>query len=254
MKILQKDKSQPQIWDELEEIFEKTLRPLQSRNARHIYLTLRDYETEYLTTYDIQLILEEQGNKLSKVELNNWLNTLRDAGLVQKAPERGKPAIRRYTRRYTFDLWKLTQKGRETAHLLEVFSGNVPIQTNENLVEKTIEKTVEIPKIPELMETSFEDLENIQSLSIHLGILQSLSQKDTIDIMSLSEHTGFTPEKIAEFIEDHEKSSLNTLYFLNEIPMDLREKIMQTIGLSPRKSYSVSLSSEGKKILSVLSP
>ena len=85
------DKSKPPNREELEDIFEKTLRPLQSRNARHIFLILRDTDQEYLTTYDMQPILQEQGNKLSKVELNNWLTALQDVGLVRKAPERGKP-------------------------------------------------------------------------------------------------------------------------------------------------------------------
>jgi DNA-binding transcriptional ArsR family regulator len=253
-KIPPKDKTKPQNREELEEIFEKTLRPLQSHNARHIFLMLRDSETEYLTTYDMQHMLEEQGNKLSKVELNNWLSALQDAGLVQKAPDRGKPTTMPYNRRYTFDLWKLTQKGRETSHMLEGFRGNTPIQTIEKVVEKSVEKTVEIPKLPELMETSFEDHEKIQTLSIHLGLLKALKETEPVDIMSLSEQTGLTPKMIVKFIEYQERSSSNTLYFLREIPMDLREKILQIIGWNPRKNYSVSLSPEGKAIAAFLFP
>ena len=74
-----------------------------------------------------------------------------------------------------------------------------------------------------------------------------------MDLWSLSEQTGLTPENIVEFIENHDKSTSNTLYLLDEIPMDLREKIMQRIGLSPRKNYIVSLSPEGKKIAERLS-
>ena len=253
-KIPKKDKSQPQNTEELDEIFEETLRPLQSRNARHIYIVLRDSETEYLTTYDMQPILEEQGNKLNKVELNNWLSALQEVGLVQKAPERGKPTTRPYNRRYTFDLWNLTQKGRETAHHLEIFSGITPIQTIEKVVEKTIEKIVEIPKIPSLEDTSLEDYENIQTLSLNLTLLKALSEAGTMDLWSLSGVTGLTPEKIVEFIENQEKSASNTLYILDEIPMDLRGKILQTIGLSPRKNYTVSLSPTGMRTLSLLSP
>ena len=253
VKMAKKDKSQPQNRLELEDIFGKTLRPLQSRNARHIYLVLRDSKTEYLTTYDIQPILEEQENKLSKVELNNWLSALQEAGLVQKAPERGKPTTRPYNRRYTFDLWKLSQKGRETASLLRVFSGNTPIQIIEKVVQRSIEKPVEVTKFPRLMETSFEDYEKIQALALHLGLLRSLYRKDPMDMRSLSDETGFNPERIVEFIEDQGKSSSNTLYYMSEIPMGLRGKILQTIGLSPKRNYSVSLSSEGKKILSILS-
>jgi len=221
-------------------------------------LVLRDSETEYLTTYDIQPILEQQGNKLSKVELNNWLSALLDAGLVRKASERGKPTTRPYNRRYTYDLWKLSKKGRETASLLEVFKGNTPTLTVEKVVTKTVEKivekTVEIPKFPELDESSFEDLEKIQTLSMHLSLLRALSSVDQMDLMTLSEKTGFTAQRIVEFIEYQEKSTSNTLYFLSEIPLDLRGKILQTIGLSPRKNYNVSLSPIGLELLSSLSP
>ena len=257
-KVPQKDKSQPPNKEELDEIFEETLRPLQSRNARHIFIVLRDSEEEYLTTYDIQPILEAQGNKLNKVELNNWLSALQDVGLVQKAPERAKPTSRPYNRRYTFDLWKLSQKGRETSILLEVFMGNTPIQTVEKVVEitieKIVEKPVEIPKFPELDETNFEELDKIRSLSMHLILLRALYSDGVVDLWSLSDETGYTPEKIVEFIENQEKINANTLYLLREIHMDLRGKIMEKLGLSPRKNYTVSLSSEGKLIASSMSP
>ena len=266
VKTPQKDKSQPQNKEELDEIFEKTLRPLQSRNARHIFLLLRDSKEEYLTTYDIQPMLEAQGNKLNKVELNNWLSALQDVGLVQKAPERGKPTTRPYTRRYTFDLWKLSQKGRETANLLEVFMGNTPIQTVEKVVEKTVEKIVEKPvekivekqveivKFPELDDVNFEELDKIRSLSMHLALMKALYPDRIVDLWSLSDETGYTPEQIVEFIEYQEKNNTNTLYLLNEIPMDIRGKIMEKLGLSPRKNYDVSLSSEGKLIAASLAP
>ena len=253
-KIPEKDKIQPKNGEELEEIFEKILRPLQSRNARQIYLVLRDSKIEYLTTYDMQPILEQKGYKLSKVELNNWLSALLEAGLVQKAKERGKPTTRPYNRRYTYDLWKLSQKGRETANLLEVFKGNTPIQTVEKVLTKTIEKTIEIPKLPELAETSFEDLDKIQTLSMQLSLLKTLSSKHRMDLMTLSDKTGLNAKRIVEFIEDQEKSTPNTLYLLSEIPLDLRGKILQTIGLSPKKNYMISLSPSGIELLSILSP
>lgn len=252
-KISSIDESQPQTREELEEIFEKTLRPLQSRNARNIFLLLRDSKKEHLTTYDMQHLLEEQGNKLSKVELNNWLSAMQEVGFVQKEPERGKPTTRPYNKRYTFDLWKLTEKGREISKRLEIFRGNSPIQTREKVVEKTIEKIVEISKLPDLVDATLGDQEKVNALSMHIGLLKALKEKNSMDIMSLSEESGFTPKKIVEFIEDQEKIDSNTLYLLNEISWDLRGKILQTIGLNPKKNYVVSLSSEGKKMSDSLS-
>jgi DNA-binding transcriptional ArsR family regulator len=243
----------PQKREEIDEIFEKTLRPIQSRNARNIYMVLRDSETEYLTTYDMQLILEEQGNKLSKVELNNWLSALQDAGLVRKASKRGKPTSRPYTRRYTFDLWKLSQKGREISYKIEILRRKSPIQIVEKIVKKTIEKKVIVSKLPPLEETSFKDQEKLQNLSINVTLLKTLKEKQESDLRNISEQTGFTPEKIIQFIEDQGKKRPFPLYFLNENPTDLRGKILQTIGINPRKEYFISLSPEGKKIISKLS-
>jgi len=235
--------------EKINHLFETILRPLQSRNARHIYLALRDTKEKYLTTYDIQPILEKQNIKLNKVELNNWLNTLLNAGLVQKAPTRGKPTTRPYNKRYTFDLWKLSKKGRETAQLLDILCRNTPTQTTT----KPSEKIIEIPKIPELIESSLQDLKKIQTLSTHLTLLKALSSINQMDLMTLSDKTGLTAQRIVEFIKEQEKSTPNTLYLLSEIPLDLRGKILQKIGLSPRKNYMASLSPKGRELLSRLS-
>jgi DNA-binding transcriptional ArsR family regulator len=253
VKISRSNNEVSQKRKEIDEIFEKTLRPIQSRNARNIYMVLKDSETEYLTTYDMQLIMEEQGNKLSKVELNNWLSTLQDAGLVRKASQRGKPTSKPYTRRYTFDLWKLSQKGREISYKLETLREKSRIQTVKKIVKKTNEKKDNISKIPTLEETSFKNQEKILSLSINLTLLKTLKEKQTSDLRNLSPQTGFTPKKIIQFIKDQGKNNSFPLYFLNENPTDLRGKILQKIGINPRKEYFISLSSEGKKILSKLS-
>ncbi len=113
---------------------------------------------------------------------------------------------------------------------------------------------MEITKFPELEETSFEDLDKTRSLSTHLLLMKSLYGKESMDLWSLSEQTGLTPENIVEFIETHAHFTSNTLYLLAEIPMDLRGKIMQRIGLSPRKNYTISLSPKGKQTSSSLSP
>lgn len=262
--ITQKDMSKLQTSEELDRLFEEILRPLQSRNARQIFLVLRDSDIEYLTTYDIQPILEKNGNKLSKVELNNWLSSLQEAGLVQKADERGKPTTRSYKRRYTFDLWKLTKKGLDTSHMLEIFNRNITSQNVEKNREEKIENKeetqfekiidIKVKSFPDFSNISYKDFDTINSVYMNLILMKSLHAEENQDLLSLSKKTGLLPEKIIEFIKKHEKSNTNTLYQLSEIPMDLRGKILQTIGLSPKRNYSVSLSSEGKRTLSILSP
>lgn len=251
----QGDKTKPKNIEEMNEIFEKKLRPLQSHNARHIFMVLRDAETQYLTTYDLQSILVEQGNKLNKVELNNWLSTLQEAEIVQKAPKRGKPTTKPYTRRYTFDLWKLTIKGREISYKLEVFGEKNSIQkTKKKIFENTMERKEEITKLPMLEDINFKDQEKLLDLSLNLVLLKILKEKQVVDLRSLSKQTGFTYDKIYEFIKNQEEISSSPLYLLDKSVIVLREKILKTIGLGQRINYMISLSPEGKKIISKLSP
>jgi len=63
--------------NELDEAFEKTLRPLVSYSARIIYMTLKESQEPNLTTLDMQNELRRHGVKLSKKELNNWSKTIK---------------------------------------------------------------------------------------------------------------------------------------------------------------------------------
>ncbi len=107
----------------MDELFEIQLRPLKSKNARSLYRIFIDFEdVEYLTTLDLQIKLDELNINLSKKEINGWLRSLQDAGLIAKENERGKPTTIVYDDKYTFDMWRLTPKGKEIAgginHLL----------------------------------------------------------------------------------------------------------------------------------------
>lgn len=96
------------------ELFEIRLRPFKSRNARVLFMILLDAkEVKYLTTLDMQIFLEKYGLQLSKKEINAWLCSLQEAGLIGKGSERGKPTIIEYDDKYTFDRWSLTSEGRE---------------------------------------------------------------------------------------------------------------------------------------------
>jgi hypothetical protein len=134
-----------------------------------------------------------------------------------------------------------------------IFQGNTHIQYTEKVFEKVTKKKKEVLKLSEFHEVRFEDQEKILTLSIHLGLLNALKDKDPMDIRMLSEITGFTSKKIIKFIEYHRKSEPNTLYLLTEKCLSLREKILHIFGLISGNKYSVSLSSEGKKIFENLS-
>ena len=104
------------IEDKFEELFEKNLRPLKNKNTRIIYkIFVETKGVNFLTTLDLQTKLERLGIRLSKKEINGWLRSLHDAGLITKEENRGKPTTLDYDDKYTFDMWMLTPEGDEIA-------------------------------------------------------------------------------------------------------------------------------------------
>jgi hypothetical protein len=102
--------------EDYDKLFEIQLKPLKSKNARKIFKIFVDESgIEYLTTLDLQTKLYRYSIKLSKKEINGWLRTLHDAGLITKGEKRGKPTTMEYEDKYTFDMWNITPKGMEIA-------------------------------------------------------------------------------------------------------------------------------------------
>jgi len=226
--------------DELDKIFEGTLRPLLSESARLIYLTLRESEEPNLTTQDMQNKLKKYGVKLSKKELNNWLSSLQASGLVQKEPERGKPTTIPYEGRYTFDLWSLTEKGRETAQKLSILTQKNPSLNNV----KTIVKT----RLPTLETITTDNIRDLEKLHISTTILIALrGQEEPVDTLSLSTKTGIRHEKILEWLKAREDSTTRNLYLLDRKMPGLMDRMLGSLGLKEKEIYNVSLSPEGKK-------
>jgi len=130
------------IEDNFEELFEKNLRPLKSKNARIIYkIFIETKGVDFLTTLDLQTKLEELGIRLSKKEINGWLRSLHNAGLITKEEDRGKPTTLDYDDKYTFDMWRLTPEGDEIAigidHLVKRRNINNMFHS-ENVIDEII--------------------------------------------------------------------------------------------------------------------
>jgi DNA-binding HxlR family transcriptional regulator len=130
------------IEDKFEELFEKNLRPLKSKNARIIYkIFVETKEVNFLTTLDLQTKLEELGISLSKKEINGWLRSLHDADLITKEENRGKPTTLDYDDKYTFDMWRLTPEGDEIAvgidHLVKRRNTN-NMFLSENMIDEIV--------------------------------------------------------------------------------------------------------------------
>ena len=130
----------------LDQLFEVDLKPLKNANARILYkIFLDSNKSKHLTTLDIQDLLRGTDLTLHKKEINAWLSGLKIAGLITKEHERGKPTTIEYVGRYTYDLWSLTEKGRDVAKKIEIFSSKrTSLIHPENIVNEADFDEIEI--------------------------------------------------------------------------------------------------------------
>jgi DNA-binding HxlR family transcriptional regulator len=224
----------------LDELFDGPLKPMNSRNARLVYKIFFDAKDQELTTVDLQQLIQEHDRIYNKKDLHNWLNDLMSAGLITKESERGKPTKVEYNGRYTYDIWHLTPQGYQIGRKIERFLCKYP-NLNE---QKTIEKT----RIPSLQELKTGDLREIESLYINSVILLALHKTGgKSDLNEISRNTILQPRSLHSFLEAHIRSMSSPLYQMNEKTVGIGGRILQKLGLSS-VNFDVSLSPEGKKI------
>ncbi len=224
----------------LDEIFDGPLKPMNSGNARLVYKIFFDAKDQGLTTLDLQHLLQDHQREYSKKDLHNWLNDLMNVGLITKESRRGKPTMIEYNGRYTYDIWRLTPQGYKIGRKIEHFLGKYP-----NLNEwKTIQNT----RIPKLQELKSSDLQEIEALYINSTVLSALhTLGGLVELNELAKITKLSPKSLQTFLEAQTRSAQSPLYHLDEKPMGLVAKMMTGLGLKTMKKYCVSLSSKGKK-------
>lgn len=229
---------------ELDELFDKFLRPLRSKNARGIFLIfLERRDVPYLTTFDLQNRLHQDGVELTKVELNNWLKSLNDAEIITKGERRGKPTTIDYDDRYTFDMWSLTSKGLQIATDLN------RLMTGSLTLSKEDESVPAIREIGVYEETSMTDLEiEVSSLQT---IMLSILHGEVGPITKASIKQGFTPP------DDLIEEALSNLIFQGAVQEEeasdlegLLTKILRVIGLTPERDVVYRLTEKGRKMAS----
>jgi DNA-binding HxlR family transcriptional regulator len=222
---------------EMDQLFDFDLRPMRSKNARLIFKLFFEANKQEITTLDMQEFLKKYENPLSKKELNNWLKVLQDAKLIEKAENRGKPTTIAYSGKYSFDLYRLTERGREIFHKISIFLSKYPILDEY----KTLEKAMITPQKTQIL----NDFENIKNQYIGMAIIRELKNEMSSDI--LSERTGIRHENLMEYFNETVRSETTPLYQIHEIPLGIGKKILSIIGFKAKKTYVVSLSPEGKK-------
>jgi len=227
----------------LEELFETHLRPMKSRNARTLFrLFLGSKGVEYLTTLDLQIKLSELGLKLNKKEINGWLCSLQNAGLIVKEEERGKPTTITYDDKYTFDMWRLTSKGLEIEeginHLIgsKASSPEIPFFDLEDIA--SMEEGTRIRILSQIEET-YVQLAMLRCLSMAGGILTRIEMGSRIT----TQHSAL--EKMIAKSRDQGLISET----ISPKKTGLISRFLRLLGLSKGGDVSIHLSKEGKRLV-----
>ena len=168
-----KDEFQNRYEERLNELFDVQLRPLRSKNARTIYQIIVDMKNiPFLTTFDLQNKLKQMNIDLSKKEINGWLKSLQEAGLITKKAERGKPSVTEYDDKYTFDKWCITPKGEEISNIVNSFiAGKI-----EPIIAPTIETIEKIAGENKITKKQRRD--NIEQIYLYLTALKGMHKTD----------------------------------------------------------------------------
>ncbi|MBC8223134.1 hypothetical protein H8E65_00985 [Candidatus Bathyarchaeota archaeon] len=225
----------------LDQLFEVDLKPLKNANARILYkIFLNSKKSKHLTTLDIQDLLKSTDLTLHKKEINAWLSSLQVAGLITKEHERGKPTTIDYVGRYTYDLWSLTEKGRDVAKVIEILSSKkTSLNHPENIVNGADFEETEI--ISGADSDEYTDQVTIQLLR---AVLDS---KDTVTLNELRERMSPSPEVLIELMS---QGTLNGLLKAKPVePTSFRDKIFGYLGIHKRQKYRLEVTDKGRQIL-----
>ncbi len=240
-KLAQKESSETLDRTVLDTLFDGYLKPLRSGNARLIYKVLYDMsEKEHLTTLDIKLILKEFDIDLNKKEINGWLVSLKEAGLVSKEEERGKPTTIDYDDKYTFDQWKLTYLGAEIGGRLHYLLASKPdLERDKVSAEKGLIS---------LDTLSMQD--QLEQNYLTSKILRSLSESGgEMKLRTL----GKTISKNLELERFISASSDSPLFVLKRKEPTMKERFLGLFGLGSGE-VSCSLTEDGWKVAEKLQP
>jgi len=224
------------------ELFEIRLRPFKSRNARVLFMILLDAgEVEYLTTLDMQTFLEKYGQQLSKKEINAWLRSLQEAGLIGKGSERGKPTIIEYDDKYTFDRWSLTSKGREIGESITYLLRTGEKPTTYFKTSKSSEinlKEVWTNLDPSWIEEVYFQFSCLHNLGIYGGTLNKRDLKEKVLDLDFKFEKALSTCRDSGLI-DEDDSPANT---------NLLSRFLSLFGLKPDGDVIFTITQKGRDL------
>ena len=225
----------------LDHLFKVDLKPLKNANARILYKIFFDSSTsKHLTTLDIQDKLKNTDVMLQKKEINAWLISLQAAGLITKESMRGKPTTIDYRGRYTYDLWGLTEKGRDIAHKIAMLSMGKTSLRGPDIGQSSFDfEQKQGSNYPESIKGADPNI---------IAILRALvNAKEPITLRELSEQLSPSTESLLESIT---QGNLNgVLSFRTEESASITEKLFCFLGMPRKRRYSFMITDFGHEIL-----
>ena len=227
--------------EEIGELFDVVLRPLMSRNARTMYAIFVEEKVEYLTTLDIQHRLREKNVNLSKKEINAWLKSLQEAGLIDRGKVRGKPTTLDYDDKYTFDMWGLTLLGQEMSNSIASL-----LNREGTSSEHTLPDVEEVPHDLEIRARFFKQLEKRY---LKLAVLRRLFNEDQgIAIEIIKNNSLILNSKIDIIIDELIANNL-IQKALSAPSKSLISRLKMLLGIS-REFVVLKLTDEGSEMIS----
>jgi hypothetical protein len=224
---MDKDERKP----ELDILFDGLLRPLHSKNARRIFDVFYDNRHhEHLTTHDLENSLEERGFSISKKEINAWLVSLQETGLIQKLEGRGKPVVFEYSDRYTFDLWQLSEAGLNLRQRLRY------------LVE--VKEASTLPKLGELSPEKISDIEDLYFTSKILLLLYDGG--GSLSYTELRKRLALDRERLAVYSWPDTSHSDKPLFEIRVKPPTLQTRIFKLFGWVIENDLTFTLTETGR--------
>lgn len=221
------------IRSEIDTLFDTTIKPLHSKNARKIYeIFYNNREFKHITTHDIETQLAEEGLAFNKKEINGWLVSLQESGLVEKLVERGKPIASEYKDKYTFDLWKLSEIGLRIGQRLPT------------LMDEKAGST--IPKLDELTPSLIDELEDLYLTSKILLTLNAYG--GSMSYLELRKKLYVDSEKLAVYSWPDSAHSEKPLFEIKVKPPTFKGKVYKLFGWLKEQDLVFSLTDEGKKL------
>jgi DNA-binding transcriptional ArsR family regulator len=217
---------------DIDKLFDGILKPLHSRNARQIFETFyHNRAFEHLTTYDLEKELEDEGLPINKKEINSWLISLQDAGLILKMEERGKPVRYSYEDKYTYDLWRLTDTG---------------LNVGERLPNLMADVKIKLPHLIELTPAIIHELEDLYYTAKILTLLHEYG--GSLDYATLRKQLALDREKLAVYSWPDTSHSEKPLFEVKVKPSTLRAKVFKLFGWVVEQDLYFTLTDDGRKI------